>query len=161
MMENENLKGIIETTYRRVNFVSRYKETMVKHNDFENRMRKVEKKEILNILKDLGYFFKVFSPGRDFYIENEVSNFRFVFSFNCKDGIMTNCIFNYQNGKKITFEENLGFVYRYLLDDMELPINAQKFKNYTEFKEIISSLLRIYEDFQVEFLKQVNDQEAV
>jgi hypothetical protein len=154
-MENEKLIRIIENSFQFIDFVNRYQKIMENHSDFENRMQKVDKKEILKVLKELGYTFKVFSPGQDFYIEDFVAEYKFVFSFKCKSAIMENYIYVYYKGEKILYEENFAFIFRYLLKDINAQTTAPKFKTYNEFKEIIQKLLKIYEDFKAEFLKQV------
>lgn len=159
-MESEKLIRIIENSFRCIDFTNRYKKTMENHSDFENRMQKIDKKEILKALKELGYTFKVFSPGQDFYIEDVVLHFKFIFSFKAKNAIMENYIHVYMDEKKIPFlYPNLAFVYRFLVGDMTTSVKAQNFKNYEEFKTIISTLLNIYEDFKSEFLRQVEQLE--
>jgi hypothetical protein len=154
-MKTEVLLKKIEDSYRSIDFAIRYKKLMNEHNDFQNRLQKVEKKEVLAVLKNLGYNFKVFSPGQDFYIENVTGEYKFIFSFKCKSAIMENYIFVYYNNAKIIYEENLAFIFRALMGDMNTSTTAPKFRDYEEFQKIITLILQIYEDFKTEFLKQV------
>lgn len=158
-MENDKLLPLIEASYRNINFISRYKELMLRHNNFESRLLKIDKKEILKILKELGLSFKIFTSGQDFYLEDKVHDFKFTFSFNAKNGIMASYIYVYRNEDKIPFPyPNLGFVYKFLLDNMDLNINALNFRDYQDFKKIMYPLIQIYEDFKGEFLRQVEQE---
>jgi phosphoserine phosphatase len=155
-MTTEILLEKIENTYRSIDFENRYKKLMAEHNDFNNRLQKIEKKEILAVLKGLGYSFKVFSPGQDFYVENITEKYKFIFSFKCKNAIMENYIYVYRDNQKLPYSNpNLAFTYKHIVGNIIVPVNAQNFKDYKEFEEIIKEILSIYEDFKVEFLRQV------
>ena len=156
-MDEEILIKAIQKSYNSINFTERYRKIMEQYNDFNNRMHKVDKNEILKTLKHLGYNFKIFSPGQECYLEESISNFKYDFSFNSKNGIMQIYISIYFNNIKVKYQENFAFIYRALMGDMNLNTTAPKFKTYDEFKEIINSLLKIYEDFKNEFLKRMNE----
>ena len=46
-------------------------------------------------------------------------------------------------------------MYRHLIENMEAESTALVFKDFNELKSVLKELLLIYEDFKVEFLKQM------
>ena len=49
----------------------------------------------------------------------------------------------------------LGFIYKHLTNDFEQIVNALGFRNYEDLKEIMESVIKIYEDFKKEFLSRM------
>jgi hypothetical protein len=47
----------ISKAYKKINFISRFEKILV-HTDFANRLRKPEKKQVLNLLNELGYTYR-------------------------------------------------------------------------------------------------------
>ena len=140
--------------FKAIDFVNRF-ESITTHLDFNNRMTRIDKKEILYRLSKLGYEFKVITPGRDFYFDSKTDNWRFRFSFNLNGGVILPYIYVYdKHDNKIHYENsNLIYTYKYLIDDLDKIMNPSTvFCNYEEFDEIISGFLKLYEDFKVEYL---------
>lgn len=145
--------------YDRIDFVNRLKNNSLKY-DFplDDIMKKMDKKENLKILKELGYNFKIFTPGQHYNYEEEFGNIKLILSCQISGGIITDYIYIYINGTKIEgnlLKSNLGFVYRHLLNDKEAYITASTFRNFEDFRNAMSDIINIYEDFKREFLKQM------
>lgn len=159
-------KKAVEIAYkafRNINFIRRLKDGSLKF-DFPSSeiMKRMDKKENLRILKELGYSFKIFTPGQYYDFEEVIGNVKLILSSQISGGIITNYIYIYINDIKIDhkfkFEENLGFVYRYLMDDMNAEITAYTFRNFDDFRNAMADIISIYEDFKKEFLKLMKEE---
>jgi hypothetical protein len=144
-------------TYNSIDFVNRLKNNSLKY-DFplDDIMKKMDKKENLKILKELGYNFKLLSPGQYYNYEEEFENIKLILSCQISGGIIADYIYIYIDGTKIEgnlLKSNLAFVYRHLMNDKEAIINACKFRNFEDFRNAMSDIINIYEDFKREFLK--------
>ena len=158
-MEKETkIINIIKESYHNIDFIKRYKIVFQKYY-FDRKtvdvMTKMNKKENLNIIKELGYKFKIFSPGQDYEYEEEFNNIKLILSCQISGGAVIPYIYIYVDDNKINFRQNLGFVYKILIYDMNVIANALLFRNYDDFREIMAAIIEIYEDFKKEFLKQM------
>lgn len=163
MNTEEKTADIAYKAFENINLIRRLKEGSLKFNFPSSEiMKKMDKKENLKILKELGYNFKIFTPGQYYSFEEIFGNIKLVFSGQISGGIITEYIYIYSNNIKIdykyNFEENLAFIYRYLLGDKDAEITAYTFRNFEDFKSAMADILSIYEDFKKEFLKLLKDE---
>jgi hypothetical protein len=123
-------------------------------------MSKMDKRMNLNILKNLGYDFTIFSPGQHYNYEEVFKNLKLKLSCKIGGGIINTYIYIYVDNEKISsdlYEESLTFIYRKLIDDKNAVTNAFKFRNFDDFKCAMSDIIGIYEDFKTEFLKLMKE----
>lgn len=156
----EEIKEVYYESFRKINFIERYERIREKFKDFENRMTKLDNKEVKHIFKEQGYKAKIFSPGQDFYFEEFYKDIKFHFEITKKGGVIQSRIDIYINGKiPEKLDTNLVFIYRVLLNNMNLELAPPIcYTCFESFEEILIEFLSIYEDFKTEFLKQVNEQ---
>lgn len=154
---HEQTAQIAYQAYRNINFVNKLKSNTLKYKfSLDEIMSKMDKKENLKILKELGYNFKIFTPGQHYDYEEIFGNIKIILSCQISGGIITEYIYIYIDGTKIEgtlLKSNLAFVYRYLLNNKEAEITAFKFRNFYDFRNAMSDIISIYEDFKKEFLK--------
>ena len=108
----------------------------------------------------LGYTFKIFTPGQHYNYEESVGNIKLVLSSKISGGIINNHIYIYLDSIKIDvnfLKSNLAFVYRHLINDNEAYITAPTFRNLDDFKNAMTDIISIYEDFKKEFLKLIEN----
>ncbi|RAW02583.1 hypothetical protein [Pseudochryseolinea flava] len=148
----------ITRAYEKINFISRFENILV-HTDFANRLRKTDKKQVISILSELGYTFKVRTPGPEYVSEEVHGEFKFRFVLDVNGGIVLGYVYVFLNDEKIEFPyPNLVFTYKYLLNDVDRLMNPSTiFVDYVEMKMIVKDLLDIYSDFKVAFLKEALD----
>ncbi|MDR6969461.1 hypothetical protein J2X31_003492 [Flavobacterium arsenatis] len=161
----EQTSKIAYQAYRNIDFVRKLKNNSLRY-DFplDNIMKKMDKKENLKILKELGCDFKIFTPGQHYNYEEVFGNIKLILSCQISGGIITDYIYIYVDGNKIDgtlLKSNLGFVYRYLLNDKEAEIKASKFRNFDDFRNAMGDILSIYEDFKTEFLKLMKEENLI
>lgn len=161
MNTQEKTAKIAYQAYKNIDFVDRLKAGSLKYKfPLDDIMKKMDKKENLKILNDLGYKFKIFSPGQHYNYEETFGNIRLILSCKISGGIINNYIYICIDDNKINvnfLQSNLAFVYRYLLNDREAEITAFKFKNFDDFRDAMADIICIYEDFKKEFLKLMKE----
>src|SRR5690606_11358951 len=146
----------ITRAYEKINFVGRFEKLLV-HTDFVNRLRKPDKKQVLNVLKELGYAFEARTPGPEYVFDEIHGDFKFHFVLDVNGGIVLVYIYVFLNDEKVEFPyPNLVFTYKYLINDLDRLMDPSTiFVSYDELKIILKDLLAIYEDFKIAFLKEV------
>lgn len=161
-MNNQGkISEIIYHSYNNIDFINKFKVGFLKYNfPLDSIMKRMDKRENLKILKELGYNFTIFSPGQHYNYTEEFGNIKLILSCQISGGIITEYINIYYDGEKIDSNycrANLTFVYRHLVGDMNALTNAFKFRNFEDFKNAMSDIILIYEDFKKEFLKQMQE----
>ena len=153
---NPGYINAIHKAYQNIDYVNRF-EKILTHTDFQNRLRKIDRNKTLQALRELGYVFKVRTPGPEFILEEIVSELKFKFSLDIKGGIILSFIYVYLNDEKIEFPHpNMVFTYKYLLNDLDKLMNPSTvFVDHEEFKIIVKDLLILYEDLKVEFFNEL------
>lgn len=154
-MENKIYEDLYYKSFTNINFIEKYKNIMYAHNhDLDKILPRMDKSIIKKTFKVIGYDFKISSPGQ-FYVFYETNgNCSFKISFQISGGIIGTYIYIYIGEKYIDIDNNkLGFLYRHLLNNMNLQINNPSFLDYNELETILIKILKIYEDFKKEFLK--------
>jgi hypothetical protein len=160
MKKQEKIVEIIYETYRSIDFINKYKDLFSTYNfDLDTIMSRMNKRENLNVIKELGYKFKIFTPGQYYEYEETFENIKLALSCQISGGMVTEYIYIYIDGENINhrygLRNNLAFVYRTLLNSPQEKLNAPKFRNYEDLKEIMKSIIEIYEDFKKEFLSRM------
>ena len=161
MEVQEKIAELAYQAYRNIDFVNKLKKISLKY-DFplDDLMKRMDKKENLKILKELGYNFKIFTPGQHYNYEEVFGNIKLIFSCQISGGIITEYIYIYLDGTKIEgnlLKSNLAFVFRNLLNNKEAEITACTFRNFNDFRDAMSDIISIYEDFKKEFLKLLKE----
>jgi len=162
MSKQEKTAAIAYQAYRNIDFINKYRSIYPKYFfDIDSIMKKMDKRENLKILKELGYNFKIFTPGQHYNYEEKYGNVKLVLSSQISGGIITPYIYIYVNDEnidyKFNYEQNLGFVYKKMTNDYEQIVNALLFRNFDDFRNAMLDIISIYEDFKVEFLKLLKE----
>jgi hypothetical protein len=154
-MDHKQFEELYYEAFKNVDFLKRYKEIMDKHNHpLDEILSRMDKSIIKHTFEDLGYDFKLSSPGQFYVFFETYESFSFKISFQISGGIIGIYIYIYSNKEYIDISNNkLSFLYRYLIGNMDEEVNAPCFKNFAELKEILACVMNIYEDFKKEFLK--------
>ena len=160
MKKQEKIVEIIYEAYKSIDFIERYKNLFPKYNfDLDTIMSRMNKRENLNVIKELGYKFKIFTPGQYYRYIETFDRIELVLSCQISKGMVFPYIYIYIDGENINhrynYMTNLGFVYKHLTNDFNQIVNALCFRNLEDLKEIMKSVIEIYEDFKEEFLKRI------
>lgn len=149
----EEIKNSYYESFRKINFIERFERIRESFNDFDNRMTKLDNKEVKRIFNEQGYNVKVFSPGQDFYYEEFFGDFKLHFEITKKGGIIQNRIDVYFKGEvPEKLDTNFYFLYRVLIKNMNLEISTPIcYSCIEDFEQILKEYLSIYEDFKQEF----------
>jgi hypothetical protein len=158
-MENKELENKYYQSFRKIDFIDKFKKIMDTHNHpLDAILKRMDKPIIKNSFKELGYNFKLSSPGQFYIFYETVGDYSFKVSFQISGGIVYVYIYIYIQNEYIKIDyNNLGFLYRHLIGNMEEVINAPTFIDYNELKNIIKVIMTIYEEFKSEFLKNDSD----
>lgn len=152
MNNQEQVISIIKESYLSIDFVNRYKKIFTKFNlDLDVILKRMDKKENLKVMKNLGYNFKISSPGQYYNYEEEFDNIKLTLSCQISRGMVFPYLYIYIDGNRIPSGQKLTFVYRELVGNMNAPANALMFRDYKDLKDIMASVINLYEDFKNEF----------
>lgn len=143
--------------YRNIDYINRFEGLYNRHDDFDNRMKKIENNIVKRIFNNFGFKVEILQPGRDFEFYEQLGEIGFVFSLNIKGGTIVQYTYVYNKNEKVESPENIYFIYRYLIDNLDLELHPIVYKNEHNFKEILGELLSIYSDFKFEFMRLVNE----
>ncbi len=98
MGKQEKIVEIIYNSYKNIDFIGRYKKVYPKY-FFDRKiidvMTKMDKKENLKILKELGYTFKIFTPGQHYDYEEKFGNIKLILSCQISGGAVSPSIYIY------------------------------------------------------------------
>ncbi len=164
MNEQEKIINSIYDTYKSIDFINKYKNLFPKFNfDLDTLMSRMNKKENLNVMKDLGYTFKIFTPGQHYNYEEQFGDNKLILSCQISKGMVFPYIFIYVNNIKVDlpYRAKLGSVYRDILNSPQEPLNALCFRNLNDLKFIMIDLIEIYEDFKKEFLLRMETEKLL
>jgi hypothetical protein len=144
MIFNEYAK----TSLERINFQSRYFNIISKHPFREAEGEKLQKSQVLPMLKEIGYNFKFTEQS---YVCKDIIDptNEFQITLNIKYGCVTPYFIVKINNEYINMNSgNLGFVYQYFEggSSIKLPWYSTLF----ELKEIASEIMELYDDFKKE-----------
>ncbi len=93
MSIQEQTSKIAYQAYRNIDFVNTLKSDMLKYKfSLDEIMSKMDKKENLKILNELGYKFKIFTPGQHYDYEEVFGNIKLILSCKISGGIINNYI---------------------------------------------------------------------
>ena len=159
-MENIFFEDLYYKSFSNIDFTNKYKKLMDNHkHSLDDILKRMDKSIIKKTFKEIGYDFKISSPGQFYVFYETIGNYSFKVSFQITGGIVIIYIYIYINHEYIKVaNNNLTFLYRYLLNDMNLVTNQPTFINYEELKTILINILNIYEDFKKEFLKLLKEE---
>ena len=150
------LENILKA-YRNIDYINRFEGLYNRHDDFDNRMKKIENNIAKRIFNNFGFKVEILQPGIDFEFYEQLDEIGFVFSLNIKGGAIVQYTYVYNKNEKVESPENIYFIYRYLIDNLDLELHPIVYKNEQDFKEILGELLSIYSDFKFEFMRLVNE----
>ena len=98
MKEQEKIVEVIYKSYKNIDFIKRYKEIYPKFffdRNITDVLTKMDKKENLKIIKELGYTFKIFTPGQHYQFEEKFENIKFCLSSQISGGAVIPYIYIY------------------------------------------------------------------
>jgi hypothetical protein len=159
-MENIFFEDVYYKSFSNIDFINKYKKLMDDHNhSLDDILKRMDKSIIKRIFKEIGYDFKISSPGQFYVFYETFKNMSFKISFQITGGIVIIYVYIYINHEYIKVaNNNLTFLYRFLLADMNKVTNQPTFTNYEELKTILINILNIYEDFKNEFLRLLKEE---
>jgi len=158
MKKQEKIVEQIYNSYLTIGFVKRYNTLFHRFDlNLDEIMTRMDKKENLKVMSELGYKFKIFTPGQHYNYKEISDDVKLVLSCQISKGMVFPYIYIYIKNQKIDYQESLSFIYRHLINNMNAPANALLFRNYEDLKEIMASVIAIYEDLKKEFLKRLDE----
>ncbi len=137
--------------YDSINFYARYK-ALSKDFRREEYLNKTDKKEVIELLKVLGYSAKYFTGEQFYQILEEDETYEYYFHLSVKYGVCE-LIFGATNKKT---QEHVGDTAAAICKDIELTkgqvadddIQKASFGSYAELTEILKRAFGMYEDFK-------------
>ena len=90
------LENILKA-YRNIDYINRFEGLYNRHDDFDNRMKKIENNIAKRIFNNFGFKVEILQPGRDFEFYEQLDEIGFVFSLNIKGGAIVQYTYVYNN----------------------------------------------------------------
>ena len=151
-MNNLNLSPFATSLFTNIRLVERYGELANQFSDFDNKISKLDKKEISKIIKSCGYSFVYID--RCYYIKETAGDFTFHTRIELSGGVARMVLNAEKNNEWQDFRGgSIGRINKLLLDLETGTLVC--FSNYEQLSIILRAYFSIYEDFKIEFLKQV------
>ena len=153
-----NIQEIITNSYKEINFTSSA-ENIFRFKDFNNRLEQIDKEEVINIFKELGYETKTKKSKYEFYTDISYEKFKFTVWFDIKYGIVIPYINIYLNENKIPYDyNNFIFTYKYLINDLDIIMPPSTvYTSYIDLKIILKEVLGVYNTFIHLFITKLNN----
>lgn len=138
--------------FTKIHLAERYSKLCDLFSDFDGRLSRVDRKEIIKLLRPYMYSFK-YIDNSYYFIEN-FNEVTFHIKLKVKGGT-THIVFNVEESGEF-YDFRGGDIARihYLLLDLERG-RLVCFTNYQELGIILKEYLEIYEDFKKEIIKQL------
>ncbi|QPH39445.1 hypothetical protein [Pedobacter endophyticus] len=140
--------------YERINFVRKFKEISLRHNDFKNSLNGNNIEMFNRVLSKFEYQIKYFKKEEFYKIEEKLNNIVFIYQFSLKNGIVEPMLYVKNRGIYIGPDHRFDSICEKLDNSFsrkEFPIPV--YTSEDELTEILSELFLLYEDFKVGFLK--------
>ncbi len=158
--EDLKISNKLMSVYNNINYYSRYKDLSEKYFTEEERLEKIDKKIVLNILSDLGYTGKYNSRESFFQIQEDFRNKKFYFNINLKYGLVE-LIFGLLDDIDEEKNQIIGGTACGVCELIEINkgqesneyIKDPRFRTYEELKEILKEAFSLYEDLKKEVVK--------
>ncbi len=142
--------------FSNINFYERYKSLSDETRKNDKRLEKIEKRVVLNILKDLGYESKFVSKGQFYRIADTIKDWNFNLHFCLKYGLVEVILGCKNNSSNLVFGGPASLVsesieYSKGIKSDEL-VKKPSFDNYEVLKEIFKEVISLYEEMKEETL---------
>jgi hypothetical protein len=137
---------------KKIDFQYRYSKLTSTYSFHNDQSNKLDKGDILEVLKDIGYKFQYAEQS---YIHRDIldQENEFQITINCKYNRFTCYFIVKRNGSYINLNSgNLGFILK-SLNEKESTIKLPWFRTIEEFKAIVFEVLSLYDDFKRELSK--------
>lgn len=146
-------------TLAKIHLIERYKVICEKHNDFQNRLDKTNKKQLLSIFKNLYPSVKYEGLDKLYSIFFNVNEFKIIFCSKLHNGIVEPFFYIGKGDNEHIFYNRFDFICVDLDENFDRKIcNIPKYSSEEELEQILKELLNIYEDFKIEFLKRAEQE---
>ncbi len=148
----------IINVFQKINFLNRYSE-LFNETEFKDRLKKVDKTEVLNLFKKLGIDNVKYKSGENFYqIKEQSDMLEFYFHISIKGGIYELIFGVFQlSPKQHLAGGSAGSIYDEIVRFEKLDVERVKtpiFSTKEQLKEMLDKSLSIYEDFKTEFISE-------
>lgn len=141
---------ILESIFKKVNFVDRYKNICEKHNDFDNGLRGSNKKMYLEKLKAIDNSVVYFSKDKMFKISFGYDDFSIDIGLQLNDGLVEARLF-YVKKEEWLLYNRFDFICEKIDSGFDRKIyNLPKYTSEEELEIILKETLAIYEDIKNE-----------
>lgn len=149
------LHSKIKNALVKMDFIKRYEELSNRFCSERtpscNRLIYVEKDEVIDIIRDLGYFPLFDSKENFFKIEEEqAENYTFGFHIILRDG-MVDLVWVVRENGELLLGAPWGTYSRRLID-VNYRIKKPVFGTYEDLEDILKSAFEMYEDFKLTFI---------
>jgi len=95
-MESSKIEKIYYESFKNIDFVNRYKKIMDAHkHPLDFILSKMDKSTVRKIFKEVGYDFKISSPGQFYVFFETIKDYSFKISFQISGGIIGIYIYIY------------------------------------------------------------------
>ncbi|MBA6315175.1 hypothetical protein [Cellulophaga baltica] len=142
----------INLILNKINFVGRYKEICLDHNDYENRLRGRNTKRHLAILKKLDENFSYVSKDKFFTLKYEYEAFELNLGLVINDGLVEPSLYVIRNEDWILYHR-FDFISEKFHPGFRENFNLLKYKTEAKLEELLTEILKLYKDIRVAFVK--------
>ena len=146
----------ITEIYKKIYFVERYKSICQKYNDFDNRLRGNKPEIYSTMLEKFDYRAKYYRSETFYRIEENIENKVFGIQLTLKNGIVETMLYGKYKNKYFLPGGRIDFMCKEIDENFEREkYNLPDYSTFEALEDILTEIFSIYEDFKVEFLKQL------
>lgn len=147
----------LELIFRKIDFVTRYKEICANHSDFNNSMKNSDKNMYMAKLKSFDDSVIYISKDKMFKVPFQIKDFSFDLGLSLKEGVVEARIFYIKNGEWLIYNR-----FDFLSEELDSQFDRDKYNipaysSEAELEVILKEIFSIYADLKQEILKSENN----
>ena len=145
---------VLESLFKKVNFISRYQKICVKHNSFKNRLDRADKKLYSEKIKIYDKSFVYHSRDKMFQVDFRHQAISLNMGLSLHNGMVEARLFYIKDEEWLLFNR-FDFICDELQNGFRDEYNIPKYSSEEELEEILKDIFSIYEDLKKEFIQHL------